>query len=58
MTHGDVSKNSATLDHIVPISRGGVKSFTANTVLACMECNNQRGSKDARIFMLEKQGAL
>ena len=48
----------ATLDHIIPISNGGAKAPTLNTVAACRTCNGKRGTKDARLFMLERQGAL
>ena len=47
-----------TLDHIVPTSKGGVKAPTINAVAACRSCNNERGDKDARLFLLEKQGML
>lgn len=48
--------NLATLDHIIPQSAGGAKAPTKNCVCACRECNQQRGSKDARLFLFEKQG--
>lgn len=59
LAHGENRKpNVLTLDHIVPLSKGGALSFTENTVAACRRCNSQRGTKDARLFMLEKQGLL
>lgn len=36
-----VSPRSLTMDHIVPIIRGG-KSTKGNVVPACKECNNQK----------------
>ena len=33
-----------TLDHVVPRSRGGVSSWE-NLVLACVECNDRKGSR-------------
>lgn len=47
----------ATLDHIVPHSAGGTIANN-NTVAACAACNVERGNRDARLFMLKKQGAL
>ncbi len=48
----------ATLDHIIPRANGGAWSPRENAVAACLECNAERGTKDARLFMLKKQGAL
>lgn len=31
-----------TLDHVVPLSKGGSDSFD-NTVAACLECNKSKG---------------
>lgn len=39
----------ATLDHVVPRSRGGPLSRD-NLVLACQGCNNRRGVMDAEAF--------
>jgi 5-methylcytosine-specific restriction endonuclease McrA len=47
-----------TLDHIIPLSRGGAFAPTQNAVAACAQCNNDRGDTDARMFMLQKQGVL
>jgi hypothetical protein len=33
-----------TLDHVVPVSLGGVNSWT-NLVTACMACNQRKGNK-------------
>ena len=38
---GAVAPKSMTMDHIVPISRGG-KSTKGNVVPACKECNNKK----------------
>lgn len=48
--------NQITLDHVVPRSKGGTSAPTLNAVAACFRCNQERGDKDARAFMLEKQG--
>jgi len=42
----DVSKKSATMDHILPISHGG-KSTYENCVCACDVCNAQKGNNKA-----------
>lgn len=34
----------ATIDHVVPICRGGSHTF-ANTVLACRRCNTSKNGK-------------
>lgn len=46
-----------TLDHIVPKSAGGTIG-NDNTVAACAKCNQERGTEDARLFMLRKQGMV
>lgn len=33
----------STTDHIIPLARGGVDNFT-NIVIACLPCNQKRGS--------------
>jgi 5-methylcytosine-specific restriction endonuclease McrA len=38
------STASATIDHVLPISRGGRTSWE-NVVTACSECNNKKASK-------------
>jgi 5-methylcytosine-specific restriction endonuclease McrA len=49
---------AATIDHIIPRSKGGAKGPMVNGVAACKRCNNERGDRDARLFLLEKQGLL
>ena len=43
----DVSKKTATLDHVLPVSHGGKTTFE-NTVCACATCNANNG-KDKKI---------
>lgn len=39
-----VARERATLDHIVPRSRGGT-DCNANLVMACRRCNRMKGNK-------------
>jgi len=39
-----------TLDHIVPMSRGG-RTDENNTVLACRSCNKKKGSGSGQEFL-------
>jgi 5-methylcytosine-specific restriction endonuclease McrA len=39
----DVSRKSATLDHVLPVSHGGKTTFE-NTVCACASCNANKGN--------------
>ena len=42
-----------TIDHIIPVSRGGKSTFE-NCVTACRECNNKKGSRtpgEANMFL-------
>ena len=38
------SKKDLTLDHILPLSRGGTKSWE-NLITACKNCNNKKGNQ-------------
>lgn len=40
----ELSTSSATLDHIVPRSKGGATSWT-NMVTACKDCNTSKGNR-------------
>ena len=39
--HQRVGREKLTMDHVVPLSRGG-KSTKGNIVAACKECNNKK----------------
>jgi 5-methylcytosine-specific restriction protein A len=39
--HRKVGRSSLTMDHVIPLSRGG-KSRRGNLVPACKECNNKK----------------
>jgi 5-methylcytosine-specific restriction endonuclease McrA len=40
---GKNHSNLATLDHVVPISKGGGITDLNNVVIACWPCNNKKG---------------
>lgn len=37
-------KPGDTLDHIIPLSKGGARGST-NVTLACQDCNNEKGNR-------------
>ncbi len=39
-----LTRKQVTLDHVVPLSRGGL-DHPNNYVLACLDCNNRRGNE-------------
>lgn len=45
-----LTRFSATLDHIQPVSKGGDNSFE-NLVTACLHCNSERGNKPVMDFI-------
>lgn len=47
-----ISDKEATMDHIVPLSRGG-KSNHGNIVVACKACNTAKGDLTAAEFLVE-----
>lgn len=40
----DVSTNTVTMDHVLPVSKGG-KTNWENIVASCMKCNTTKGDK-------------
>lgn len=42
--------NLATLDHVVPVSKGGEEYSEKNLLLACGFCNNKKGNKNFNDF--------
>lgn len=36
---------SITIDHIVPVSKGGLLDSSSNVVAACRSCNEERGNR-------------
>lgn len=45
-----LTRFSATLDHIQPVSKGGDNSFE-NLITACLHCNAERGNKPVMDFV-------
>lgn len=45
-----LTRFSATLDHIQPVSKGGDNSFE-NLITACLHCNAERGNKPVMDFI-------
>jgi 5-methylcytosine-specific restriction endonuclease McrA len=44
-------KIKATIDHIVPLSKGGSLKDYDNIVIACYRCNTKKGSKNLHDFL-------
>jgi len=42
-----VGKNTATVDHVIPRSKGGKTDYT-NCVTSCKDCNNAKGDRTPR----------
>jgi hypothetical protein len=42
--HKDLTVKECTIDHVVPVSKGG-KTVWHNVVTACYSCNNNKGNK-------------
>jgi 5-methylcytosine-specific restriction endonuclease McrA len=47
-----LTRSESTIDHIVPVSKGGKLTWT-NVVTSCRDCNNKKGNKD-----LDKSGLM
>ena len=45
-----VDINTATMDHIVPLSKGG-KSTKANLAVCCKKCNTDKKNTDPFLWM-------
>ncbi len=48
------SKEELTMDHLVPLSRGG-KSTKGNLVVACKTCNNEKKYLTPAELILQRQ---
>jgi 5-methylcytosine-specific restriction endonuclease McrA len=50
------SSDELTFDHVIPVSRGGAKSW-ANIVTACIDCNRKKGGQtpdEAGMHLVQK----
>jgi hypothetical protein len=50
-----LTRFSATLDHIQPVSKGGDNSYE-NLITACLHCNSERGNKPVMDIIQKKNG--
>ncbi len=48
-----LTKDECTMDHVVPIVRGG-RSTKGNIVIACKECNNEKKDHLVTDWMMER----
>ncbi len=49
---GHFPKEALTMDHLIPIARGG-KSSKGNCVVSCKECNSKKGHRTPVELVLE-----
>lgn len=49
-----LSHKTATIDHIVPVSKGGSRGSVLNMVLSCVECNQVKADRPVKEFLKEK----
>lgn len=50
------SKKELTIDHVIPVSRGGISNFE-NCVTACKSCNTKKGGRlpsEANMYLKKK----
>ena len=52
--HKAISKTEVTMDHIVPISRGG-RSNKGNIAVSCKDCNTKKKQYTGRVAALPNQ---
>lgn len=45
----------ATIDHIIPVSRGGEKMNEKNCIVSCHKCNVKRGNQDFIEYLNKKK---
>lgn len=48
-----LTRNTATLEHVIPLSKGGTWK-TTNIKVSCSSCNNERGNGDFEEFRKKK----
>jgi 5-methylcytosine-specific restriction endonuclease McrA len=50
-SQSDVPAELATLDHVQPLAKGGLKFHSSNIVVACSPCNNRKQDKSVEEFL-------
>lgn len=48
------SKEMLSIDHVIPISRGGANTLS-NLVVACKKCNNSKRARDVNDFLVSNE---
>jgi 5-methylcytosine-specific restriction endonuclease McrA len=51
------NSNLATIDHVIPLSKGGNKYDESNLVIACKTCNKKKGSMSVEEFLISMKKA-
>lgn len=51
-----LTKETFTLDHVIPKSKGG-SSDASNLVVSCIPCNESKANKSLEKFMKERENA-
>ncbi len=47
-----ITRGQATMDHVIPLSRGGFTT-KSNVVVACKECNNKKKDRELTDWALK-----
>ena len=50
-------RNLATIDHVVPVSKGGGRLDEANVIVCCYACNVDKGNLDHEAFARKQEVA-
>ena len=50
-----LSHKTATIDHVIPISKGGSRGSLFNMVLACAECNNAKADRSLMEYLQSRE---
>lgn len=50
--HYKVTKKRATIDHLIPLCRGGHPTDLSNVTISCADCNQKKGSLTDSEYLL------